>query len=146
MDKIQEKTAEIKASATGSVGGFPPVPATKILAIGRFLAPLTPEQRKAILPSEVPDTLRLYLAGKIDQWWFRQDGKGPVFLMNVTSVEEARALLTDVAFGRGKTHRVRSYRAWSTETALPAPRRRLGEIRSLVTIGSAPAGTDARIL
>src|SRR6202035_1403114 len=42
----------------------------------------------------------------------------------------------DVAFGRGKTHRVRSHRAWSTETALPAPRRRLDEIRSLVTIGS----------
>ena len=93
MDKIQEKTAEIKETVTGSVGGFPPVPTTKILAIARLLAPLTPEQRKAILPSEVPDTLRLYLAGKIDQWWYRQDGKGPVFLMNVTSVEEARALL-----------------------------------------------------
>jgi hypothetical protein len=65
MDKIQEKTAEIKASATGLVGGFPPIPTTKILAIGRFLAPLTPEQRKATLPREVPETVRLYLGGKI---------------------------------------------------------------------------------
>ncbi len=102
MDKIQEKTAEIKATATGSVGGFPPVPITKILAIGRFLAPLTPEQRKATLPREVPETVRLYLGGKIDQWWYRQDGKGPVFLMNVTSVEEARALLATLPFDEEK--------------------------------------------
>jgi hypothetical protein len=78
MDKIQEKTAEIK-TATGSVGGFPPVPTTKILAIARLLAPLTPEQRKAILPSEVPDTVRLYLAGKIDQWCIAKMGKAPSF-------------------------------------------------------------------
>jgi hypothetical protein len=102
MDKIQEKTAEIKASATGSVGGFPPVPTTKILAIGRFSAPLTPEQRKATLPREVMETVRLYLGGKIDQWWYRHDGKGPVFLMNVTSVEEARALLATLPLDEEK--------------------------------------------
>ena len=79
-------------SARGTVGGFPAVPTTKILAIARLHAPLTPEQRKAILPEEVPATVRLFLAGKIDQWWSRQDGKGPVFLLNVTTVEEARAL------------------------------------------------------
>src|SRR5258707_12537814 len=90
MDKPQENTTE-----TGDTpkGAFPAVPTTKILAIGRFLASLTPEQRKAILPREVPDTVRLFLAGKIDQWWSRQDGKGPVFLMTVTAVEEERALL-----------------------------------------------------
>src|ERR1700722_17115204 len=42
------------------------VPTTKILAIGHVVAPLTAEQRKSILPKEVPDTVRLYLAGKID--------------------------------------------------------------------------------
>jgi hypothetical protein len=85
MDKPQEKTTDTNEKPKGA---FPAVPTTKILAIGRLVAPLTPEQRKAILPREVPDTVRLFLAGKIDQWWSRQDGKGPVFLMNVTSVEE----------------------------------------------------------
>ena len=99
MDKLQEKTPETTDTPKG---GFPPVPTTKILAIGRFLAPLTPEQRRAILPREVPDTVRLFLAGKIDQWWSRQDRKGPVFLMNVTSVEEARALLATLPLGRAK--------------------------------------------
>jgi len=97
MDKSQEKTAETNEKRKGP---FPAVPTTKVLAIGRFLAPPTPEQVKAIFPKEVPDTVRLYLAGKIDQWWVRQDQKGPVFLMNVTSAEEARALLEKLPWAR----------------------------------------------
>jgi hypothetical protein len=81
---------------------FPVVPTTKILASGRFTSPPTPEQLKTIFPKEVPATLRLYLAGKIDQWWARQDQKGPVFLMNVTSIEEARAILEKLPLGQAK--------------------------------------------
>ena len=72
---------------------FPIVPTTKVLAIGQFTQPPTPEQREELFPKEVPATLRLYLAGKIDQWWIRQTQTGPVFLLNVTSLEEARALM-----------------------------------------------------
>jgi len=85
-----------------TVGAFPPVPTTKVLAIGYLPAPLTPEQRQRIMPHEVPDTVRLFLAGKIDQWWWRQDAKGPVFLMNVTSVEEARSLLATLPLDEAK--------------------------------------------
>jgi len=48
----------------------------------------------------VPATLRLYLAGKIDQWWIRQTQTGPVFLLNVTSLEEARALMEKLPLGQ----------------------------------------------
>ena len=85
-----------------SVPGIAVVPTTKVLAIGATKAPLTPEQRALILPHEVPETVQLYLDGKIDQWWFRQDGKGVVFLMNVTSVEEARSLLEQLPLGKAK--------------------------------------------
>ncbi len=81
---------------------FPVLPTTKILASGRFTSPPTPEQVKTIFPHEVPATLRLYLAGKIDQWWARQDQKGPVFLMNVTTIEEARILLEALPLGQAK--------------------------------------------
>jgi len=76
------------------------VPTTKVLAIGEVTHPLTTEERATIMPHEVPDTVQLYLDGKIDQWWFRQDGKGVVFLMNVTSVEEAHALLEKLPLGQ----------------------------------------------
>jgi hypothetical protein len=81
---------------------FPIVPTTKILATGRFTSPPTPEQLKTIFPKEVPATLKLYLAGKIDQWWARQDQKGPVFLMNVTTIEEAKTLLDALPLDQAK--------------------------------------------
>ena len=81
---------------------FPVLPTMKILALGRFTAPPTPEQVKAIFPHEVPDTLQLYLDGKIEQMWARQDQSGPVFLMNVKSVAEARSILEKLPLGRAK--------------------------------------------
>jgi hypothetical protein len=42
------------------------------------------------MPNEVPATLKLYLNGTIEQFWFR-DKAGPIFLMNVESVEQAKA-------------------------------------------------------
>ena len=66
----------------------------KVFALGSFAKPLTDEQRKRNLPKEVPDTLRLYLDGTIDQFWFREDQPGGVvFLMNSTSVEEAKSIV-----------------------------------------------------
>jgi hypothetical protein len=79
---------------------FPVVQTTRVLAIGQFTKPPTPEQMKEFFPKEVPATLRLYLAGKIDQWWIRQTQTGPVFLLNVTSVDEARTLMESLPLGR----------------------------------------------
>jgi hypothetical protein len=81
---------------------FPEVPTTRIMALGRFTTPPTPEQIKTIFPKEVPATLKLYLTGKIDQWWARQDQKGPVFLMNVTTIAEAHAILEELPLGIAK--------------------------------------------
>jgi len=48
------------------------VPTIKILAISHFIGtPMTPAQRAQIMPHEVHDTVNAYLAGKIDQWYFR---------------------------------------------------------------------------
>jgi hypothetical protein len=76
-----------------------PTPTTHILAIGMFPSDPTPEQFMTIRPLEVPATVRLYLAGKISQWFTRKDRKGVVFLMNVTTVEEAHQLLEQLPFG-----------------------------------------------
>lgn len=63
----------------------------KIMALGSVSAPLTDAQRQQYMPHEVPATLKLYLDGKIEQHWFSQDLPGVIFLMNVESLEEARA-------------------------------------------------------
>jgi hypothetical protein len=64
----------------------------KVFAIASAPAPLSPEQLKEHMPHEVPSTLRLYLDGKVEQFWFREKA-GPIFLMNVASVDEAKATL-----------------------------------------------------
>lgn len=63
----------------------------KVFAIGKGVKPITDEDRKRIMPKEVPHTLQLYLDGKIEQFFFIQDKPGVVFLMNVASVGEAKA-------------------------------------------------------
>jgi hypothetical protein len=92
------------ASGQSAMGnnGLPAVPTTKVLAIGHLTAAATPEKMRPVMSSEVPDTVKLYLKGKIDQWYSRQDQRGVVFVMNVATVEEARALLEKLPLGQAK--------------------------------------------
>jgi hypothetical protein len=73
---------------------------TKVLAIGTWTAKATPQTIPLIMPSEAYDTMRLMLAGKIDQWFAKIDGSGAVFLMNVTDPAEAHTLLEKLPLGK----------------------------------------------
>jgi hypothetical protein len=70
----------------------------KVMAIGT-LKSFTPEQQKKYMPTEVPATLKLYLDGKMEQFWLRDANAGVIFLMNVESVAEADALLNAMPLG-----------------------------------------------
>lgn len=65
----------------------------KVLAIGSFAKPISDEERQQIMPKQVPDTLKLYLEGKIEQFWFREDKPGVIFLMQTESVAQAEATI-----------------------------------------------------
>ena len=45
------------------------------------------------LPDEVRATVQLHLDGKIQQWYGRSDGRGVVFILNATSVADAKAAM-----------------------------------------------------
>jgi len=45
-----------------------------------------------VMPQEVRETMLLYLAGKIQQWYARADGKGVVFLLSAASLDDAKAI------------------------------------------------------
>lgn len=78
----------------------PRTPTTHVLAIGHLTVPR--EQALPVLPKEVNDTVRLYLGGKLEQWYSRSDGKGVVFVLQVNNVEDARALLEALPLGKAK--------------------------------------------
>jgi len=92
--------AQAVAPAEPSGSDVLTVPTTKVLALGSFTAKATPALSMAVLPAEVRDTVRLYLDGKIDQWYVKQDHSGVVFVMNVTDPQEARALLDKLPLGQ----------------------------------------------
>lgn len=93
---------QIKRGADVAI--FPPlaavaVPTTKILAIGNVTAKGTPDAIGPVLSFEVRATVRLHLAGKIDQWFFQNESYGVVFIMNCATVAEAHELLEKLPLG-----------------------------------------------
>jgi hypothetical protein len=80
----------------------PPTPATRILAVGTINPGVDPAAARAILPAEVRETAKLYLDGKIDQWYSLQgQGRpGVVFILNVTDVNAAKAMLEELPLGQ----------------------------------------------
>jgi hypothetical protein len=77
-------------------------PTTRVLAIGHMTSGSTREKIMPVMQQEVRDTVRLYLAGKLDQWFVRRDQNGVVFLLNVSTVAEARTLLEKLPLGEAK--------------------------------------------
>ena len=66
---------------------------TEVLVILTVKEGVTRQQIMAIMPAEVRDTVKLYLDGKIRQWYSRADGKGVIFLIDAKTVDEAHAVI-----------------------------------------------------
>lgn len=71
-----------------------------VLALDRILPGATEGKIKALLPEETRAVLDLYLAGRIREWYFRQDRPGAVFLIEADSTEAARALLAGLPLSK----------------------------------------------
>jgi len=78
----------------------PPTPTTRILAIGTINPGVDPAAVRSILPKEVRETVKLYLDGKIDQWFSLQDRNGVAFVLNVTDPAGARDMLERLPLGQ----------------------------------------------
>ncbi|MBV8604820.1 MAG: hypothetical protein JO224_09080 [Pelomonas sp.] len=74
--------------------------ATRILAIGTVAPDADLQKLRAILPAEARETVRLYLDGKVDQWYSLQASRGVVFVLNGTDVAAAREMLEQLPLGR----------------------------------------------
>ena len=46
-----------------------------------------------VMPDEIRATVKLYLDGKIQQWYSRSDGRGVMFILNCGSVPEAKDIM-----------------------------------------------------
>jgi len=77
----------------------PATPTTKILAIGTFAPGTDMQLVQRTLAAEVRATAELYLEGKIDQWYSLENRPGVVFILNVTDIGAAQAMLEALPLG-----------------------------------------------
>jgi hypothetical protein len=54
---------------------------------------VTRQQIMNVMPAEIRATVKLYLDGKIRQWYSRGDGLGVVLFLDVKTVDEAHAVM-----------------------------------------------------
>jgi hypothetical protein len=67
--------------------------ATEVLVIQTPRKGVTFQQFMPLMPAEARATVKLYLDGKIRQWYSRGGGRGVVFLVDAKTEDEARAIM-----------------------------------------------------
>ena len=88
--------AAVAQSQSGQAPGAPGVMPPKTTEVMVMLNPkqgVTRQQIMAVMPSELRETVKLYLDGKIRQWYSRGDGNGVIFLIDAKTPDEARAVM-----------------------------------------------------
>src|SRR6516162_7382481 len=88
--------SSVAQSQSGGASGVPSAAIPKITEVLVIETPkqgVTPQQIMTVIPEEIRATVKLYLDGKIRQWYSRGDGKGVVFLVDAKTEDEARAIM-----------------------------------------------------
>jgi hypothetical protein len=73
--------------------GVPSPKTTEVMVILTAKPGVTRQQIMNIMPVEIRATVKLYLDGKIRQWYSKGDGRGVIFLLDVKTVDEAQAIM-----------------------------------------------------
>src|ERR1700748_2296754 len=81
-------------SAASQAPSGPPRPiTTEVMVILTAKQGVTRQQIMNVMPAEIRATVKLYLDGKIRQWYSRGDGKGVVFFLDAKTVDEAHEIM-----------------------------------------------------
>jgi hypothetical protein len=66
---------------------------TEVMVILTAKQGVTREQIMKVMPAEIRATVKLYLDGKIRQWYSKGDGRGVVIFLDVKTLDQARAVM-----------------------------------------------------
>jgi hypothetical protein len=97
--------AAFAQSPSGQAPAASGVALPKITEVMVMLTPrqaVTRQQIIAVMPSEIRETVKLYLDGKIRQWYSRGDGKGVIFLIDAKTEDEARAVMETLPLSKAQ--------------------------------------------
>ena len=74
---------------------------TEVMVILTARQGVSRQQIMNIMPAEIRATVKLYLDGKIRQWYSRGDGRGVIFFLDTTTVDEAHAIMETLPLTKG---------------------------------------------
>ena len=75
---------------------------TGVLVVETVKQGITAQQVMAVIPSEIRATVKLYLDGKIREWYSRGDGKDVVFLVDAKTEDEARGIMETLPLAKAQ--------------------------------------------
>src|SRR5262245_56483539 len=90
----------ITAAAPAHAQPPAPTPTTAVLVSLTIKPDIDRAEVTKTLPAEVRATLKLYLDGKIQQWYSRADGRGVFFIVNAADVDAARAIMDELPLAK----------------------------------------------
>ena len=96
---IHSPAVQTQTQAQAHAQAFSPI-TTGVIAILTVKAGVTREQVMAVMPDEIRETARLYLEGRIREWYSRGDGRGAVFLLDARDTAEAQAIMEGLPLAR----------------------------------------------
>jgi hypothetical protein len=73
--------------------GMPSPKTTEVMVILTAKQGVDRQQIMKVMPAEVRATVKLYLEGKIRQWYSRGDGRGVIFVLDAKTIDEAHAIM-----------------------------------------------------
>ena len=88
---------------SGAAPGVPSIPTPKttaVLVIETAKRGVPAQQIMAIIPAEIRATVKLYLDGKIREWYSRGDSKGVIFLVDAKTQDEARSIMESLPLAK----------------------------------------------
>jgi len=87
---------------SGAASSVPTPKTTAVLVIETAKQGVTAQQIMAVIPAEIRATVKLYLDGKIREWYSRGDGKGVIFLVEAKTEDEARGLMDTLPLAKAQ--------------------------------------------
>ena len=66
---------------------------TEVMVVLTAKEGISREQIMKVMPAEIRATVKLYLDGKIRQWYSRGNGRGVILCLDVKTVDEAHAIM-----------------------------------------------------
>jgi L-asparaginase/Glu-tRNA(Gln) amidotransferase subunit D len=95
-------TVMMLAASPAAAQTPPAAPTNAVLTTLTVKSDVDRAQIMKVMSAEVRETVKLYLDGKIQQWYARSDGKGVVFILNCATVAEAKALTDTLPLSKNK--------------------------------------------